>query len=132
MCDYSSYINKLAILPQEIFLFEDSVKENIIFGREYDSKELETLLHRLEIEKFSDRDMAEFSGGERKRVGLSRALLGFHNVLILDEPTSDVDMEMEQKMVKLVDEYITKKNGILIVITHRPEILKICNKTLQL
>ena len=122
----------MAILPQEIFLFEDSVKENIIFGREYDSKELETLLHRLEIEKFSDRDMAELSGGERKRVGLSRALLGFHNVLILDEPTSDVDMEMEQKMVKLVDEYITKKNGILIVITPRPEILKICNKTLQL
>lgn len=129
---HSSYLRKLAILPQEIFLFEDSVKENIVFGREYDNKELETLLHKLEIEKFYDRDMNELSGGERKRVGLSRALLGFHNVLILDEPTSDVDMEMEKKMVKLVDEYITKKNGILIVITHRPEILKICNKTLQL
>ena len=130
--NYSSYLRKLAILPQEIFLFEDSVKENIVFGRNYDNKELETLLHRLEIEKFYGRDMNELSGGEKKRVGICRALLGFQNVLILDEPTSDVDMEMEKKMVKLVGEYVTKKNGILIVITHRPEILKICNKTLQL
>lgn len=129
---YSSYLKKLAILPQEIFLFEGSVEENIIFGREYDNKELEILLHRLEMKKFYNRDINELSGGERKRIGLSRALLDFNNVLILDEPTSDVDMEMEKQMVKLIDEYITKKNGILIVITHRPEILKICNKKLQL
>lgn len=129
---YSSYLKRLSILPQEIFLFEDSVKENIVFGREYENVELDGLMQSLEIEKFSDREINELSGGERKRVGLSRALLGFDNVLILDEPTSDVDMNMEKTMVKLIDEYITKKNGILIVITHRPEILKICNKTLQL
>lgn len=129
---YCSYLKKLSILPQEIFLFEDSVKENIVFGREYENEELNSLMQRLEIEKFGDREINELSGGERKRVGLSRALLGFDNVLILDEPTSDVDMNMEKTMVKLVDEYITKKNGILIVITHRPEILRICNKTLQL
>lgn len=129
---YSYYLKRLAILPQDIFLFEGTIEENIVFGRDYDNKELETLLQRLEIEKFYDRDMNELSGGERKRVGLARALLDFHNVLVLDEPTSDVDMKMEKKIVDLVDEYVKKKNGILIVITHRPEILKICNKTLQL
>lgn len=127
-----SYLEQLSVLPQNIFLYEDSIMENIIFGREKGGEDIEKIRDTLELNSFLDREIAELSGGERKRIGLSRALYDFENVLILDEPTAEVDMKMEQKMICLIDEFAAKKNGILIVVTHQPAILGICNKRLEL
>lgn len=127
-----SYLEHLSVLPQSIFLYEDSVMENIVFGREKDGKNMREIQDTMELDGFLGREISELSGGERKRVGLSRALYNFENVLILDEPTAEVDMQMEQRMIHLIDEFVTKENGILIVVTHQPAILEICNKRLEL
>lgn len=106
--------------------------ENIVFGREKDGKNMREIQDTMELDGFLGREISELSGGERKRVGLSRALYNFENVLILDEPTAEVDMQMEQRMIHLIDEFVAKENGILIVVTHQPAILEICNKRLEL
>lgn len=132
--DYSgaSYLKRLSVLPQNIFLYEDSVMENIVFGREESGGNMQGVRDALELDGFLNREVRELSGGEKKRVGLSRALYGFGNVLVLDEPTAEVDLRMEQRMIRLIDGMVAQKDGILVVITHQPAILKICNKRLEL
>lgn len=129
---HSTYQNRIAILSQDIFLYEDTIINNISFGRDLDSNELNSLIHEFEINNFLDRNINDLSGGERKRVALARVLAGDFDLLILDEPTSDVDEIMENKIISFIDNYLLEKNNMLIVITHRPAILKICNKFLDL
>lgn len=79
-----------------------------------------------------DRKISELSGGEKQRVGLLRALLDDADVLILDEPTTGIDAKMEKEIVAYLGELIAKENKMMIVVTHKPEILSICNKVVEL
>ena len=91
----------------------------------------EDVIETLGIRKFSDRDIRELSGGEKRRVGLARALAGDFDLLVLDEPTAEIDSIMEEKIIQFVDKIITA-DKMLVVITHRPRILDLCTKTIRL
>ena len=127
--DIEAYRSRIAVLPQEIFLYDESVLNNIMFGR--DELELTKILETIEIDRFSDRDVNELSGGEKRRVGLARALAGDFDLLILDEPTAEIDAVMEDKIVKFIDRMMDSEK-LMVVITHRPRILDICTKTLKI
>lgn len=127
----SQYIKRVAIMPQDIFLYDDSVIANILFGRKPDAEQLERLRRRLKISSYEEQEVGQLSGGEKRRIGLARALLGDFDLLILDEPTSDVDPVTEQKIIELIDELITE-DKMLLVITHRPAILDICKRVINL
>lgn len=120
---------RIAVMPQDIFLYDDSVLSNIQFGREEIMRE--DVIETLGIRKFSDRDIRELSGGEKRRVGLARALAGDFDLLVLDEPTAEIDSIMEEKIIQFVDKIITA-DKMLVVITHRPRILDLCTKTIRL
>lgn len=127
--EIEAYRTRIAVLPQDIFLYDESVMNNILFGRE--GMVSQKILETLEIDKFADREVAELSGGEKRRVGLGRALAGDFDLLILDEPTAEIDAVMEEKIVKFVHEIIDSEK-MMIVITHRPRILDICTRTLEI
>lgn len=120
---------RIAVMPQDIFLYDDSVLSNIQFGR--DDIIHKEVIETLGINKFSDRDIRELSGGEKRRVGLARALMGDFDLLILDEPTAEIDSIMEEKIIRFVDKILTA-DKMLIVITHRPRILDLCTKTIKI
>ncbi len=121
--------SQLALVPQDIFLFGGSIRENILYGKpdatEEQMNEAAKKANALEfIEKFPENfdtlvgeRGTQLSGGQRQRIAIARAVLKDPKILILDEATSSLDSESE----RLVQDALEKlmKGRTSIVIAHR-------------
>ena len=73
---------------------------------------------------------ARLSGGERQRIGIARTMIVDPDVLVMDEPTSSLDVLHEKELLKtLADEY---GNKMLILVSHRPSTLTGCTRIIRL
>jgi len=124
----------IGYVPQEPVLFSDTIKNNIVFGRESISESL--IDWAIEVSQFTD-DLKSFpkgldtpigtrgmsiSGGEKQRLALARALVGKPKVLILDDCTSALDSKTEAALWGRLHEVLPEMTAILI--THRPDTLE--------
>lgn len=129
----AEYLTKIAVVPQDIFLFDGTVFENMTLGVNYSDKKLNFIKTLSGITKYSlDMKVTGFSGGERQRLAIARALLRDADIIIMDEPTSALDTTLSEEIVENLNDYLNKNTAILIVVSHRSEIIKICNKTIKL
>jgi len=126
--------SQIAIVTQEIVLFDDTVRNNISYGK------LDCSLSQLEqatkiayaydfISKLPEgfesqvgQGGAKLSGGQRQRVAISRALIKDAPILVLDEATSALDMESEQEVQAAIENLM--KNRTSLVIAHRLSTIK--------
>ncbi len=132
----------MGILPQDAALLAGSVRDNIsMSNKRYDDDQiLEAAMlsgiHDVIIDhpEGYDAEVGEngsfMSGGERQRLCLARAFVGNPSILLLDEPTSHLDMEVEAKIGKNLREYA--KENTVICVTHSPAILQSSDYILML
>ena len=134
--------NQFAIVLQEPLLFSTSIAENIAYARPSASKEEITAAAKaanaheftIRLPKGYETHVGErgmrLSGGERQRISLARAFLKDAPILILDEPTSAVDLDTEAAIVEAMERLMQGRTTFLI--THRPSTLKYCDDILRL
>jgi len=127
----------IGLIPQEPFLFSDTIKENIKFGnkkadRERVNKAAETSGINKEIEEFPnkyDTILGErginLSGGQKQRLTISRALIKDPEILIFDDALSSVDTSTEEKILSNLKKI--KKGKTCIIVSHRISTLRQCD-----
>jgi ABC-type multidrug transport system fused ATPase/permease subunit len=132
----------LALVLQETFLFDGTVRENLAYGRlEASDEQIHAAAQAAYAEEFIldlpdayDTRIGErgvkLSGGQRQRLAIARALLADPAILILDEATSLVDTEAEQKIQAALDNL--RKGRTVFVIAHRLSTVRNANKILVL
>lgn len=142
--DYDLYAFRkyMAIVPQEVEIFNTSVKENISYAKPSISfKKIEAAAKIANAEEFivkmsdgyntlvGERGI-KLSGGQRQRVGIARAVLANPKILIFDEATSNLDSYSE----KLIQDALSKisKNRTVIIIAHRLSTIKKADKIIVL
>src|SRR2546427_8400599 len=134
--------NQFAVVHQETVLFSTTVAENIRFARPNASMdEVVAAATAAKAHDFitslpngydtlvGERGM-KLSGGERQRISLARAFLKNAPILILDEPTSSLDVHAESAILDTIQELM--KNRTTLMIAHRPSTLRNCNMILMI
>ena len=135
-----SWRKKFGYIPQEIYLYDGTVADNIAFGREYDEDRIITVLKQANIyEYLQAKDGLEtvvgeggmqLSGGQKQRLGIARALYDNPEILVLDEATSALDNETEKKIMDEI--YNISKDKTLIIIAHRLSTIEQCDTIIDL
>jgi subfamily B ATP-binding cassette protein MsbA len=124
-----SYRSQLGVVLQDDFLFEGTIRENILFPRpEASAADLDRAVHAAYVHEFSDRFESgldtvigergvKLSGGQRQRIAIARAILADPRILILDEATSNLDTESESFIQQSLSNLM--KGRTTFVIAHR-------------
>ncbi len=138
----NSWFKKISYVPQKLFLINDSIRNNItINNKNISSIDLSNILktvnldnlvqtkNKLNLERIINESNSNLSGGEIQRLGIARALVKNPDLLILDETTSGLQIEMEKKIL------INIKNLFpditIILISHRDKSLEICDEVIK-
>jgi ATP-binding cassette subfamily B protein/ATP-binding cassette subfamily C protein len=135
-----SWRSKIGYIPQDIYLFDGTVGENVGFGSVTDENRIVEVLKMAKIwnlllEKDGINTRVgeggiQLSGGQKQRIGIARALYDNPAVLVLDEATSALDNETEAKIMDEI--YAASKDKTLIVIAHRLTTVERCDRRIVL
>ena len=139
--DYPSeaVLSRIALVDQDVFLFDDTVRENIRHARpEATDQEIEEACRKANCEEFInampkgyDTRIGEngsfLSGGERQRLSIARAILRDSPIILLDEATASLDIENELK-VKRAIQNLLQENKTIVMIAHTLPIIRNANQ----
>ena len=132
----------LGWVPQEAFLFSDSLRENLAMGRPDATEEelwevarvvcLDDLIHRLPqgLDTVVGERGVALSGGERQRTALARALLRRPRLMLLDDALSAVDAQTESRILENLRTFL--EGVTLVLATHRVFVAELCERVLVL
>ena len=135
--------NSLAHVPQNIYLSDLSIRENIAFGLDFHEVDIENVYQAAKNAQLHDFIMqlpeqydtlvgergVRLSGGQRQRIGIARALYKNANIIILDEATSALDSETEEKIMQTI--YESGEQVTMFIIAHRLSTLKLTDLILE-
>lgn len=134
----------IGYVPQTVFLLDDTIRNNIIFGKEDEEIDDEKVWDALEEAQLKEYVMSlpkklntnvgergvKFSGGQRQRIAIARALYYNPSILVLDEATSALDNETEKAVMEAIERL--HGNKTLIIIAHRMSTVSHCDKVYEI
>ena len=134
----------IAHIPQNIFLTDSTIEENIAFGvppNEIDHKEVIKAAKQAQIyndiegwpkkrQTLVGERGIRLSGGQRQRISIARALYKKANVIIFDEATTSLDIKTERSVMNSIEKL--NKDLTLLIIAHRITTLKNCNQIIEI
>ena len=136
--------NKIGYVPQDVYLTDDTIINNIAFGIENNKinpKNINKAIEQAQLESFIDQlpkgkntivgeRGVQISGGQRQRIGIARALYNDPEILLLDEATSALDVETESQFMEAI--LNLKGNKTVLIITHRLSTIENCDKIFKI
>ena len=142
--DLTRWQSEIGYVPQDIYLIDDKIKNNIAFGVQEDLIDPQKLAQALEMAQLKElvESLPEgletqvgergvrLSGGQRQRIGIARALYHDPEVLIFDEATSALDPQTELEITKSIESLTHKKT--IIIVAHRLTTLEHCDLVYRL
>ena len=130
---------RIGIVTQESVLFDDTVMDNIRYGSPWATDgEVHEAAKRAYAHQFITSKLAHgyqtrvgtggnrLSGGQRQRIALARAILRDPEILILDEATSQIDVESERLIHQVLEKFVCGRT--VVMITHRPSTLALADR----
>lgn len=139
MENYTQWLTKIGYIPQSIFMMDDTIRANVVFGLHPDEQDDARVWKALEEAQLADfvRSLprgldttigergVRLSGGQRQRIGIARALYPDPELLIFDEATSALDNETEAAIIESIHSLHGKKT--LVIIAHRLQTIEGCD-----
>ena len=134
--------NHIAFISQDVFLFDDTIEENIKDGfASASNEEIIAAVQSAQVDGFAEdfplglqtrvgANGSNLSGGQKQRVAIARGLLKRASIYIFDEATSALDVENEREIMTALLQ--TLKNETVIFVTHRPALFEYVDKVLML
>ena len=137
--NYKDLRKIISHVPQQIFLTDDTILNNIAFGvskEKINIKNYNSAVKNAQIENFINslnqkenssigEDGIKLSGGQRQRLGIARSLYSNPEIIVFDEATSALDMETESNLMEAIEALSPSKT--IIIITHRLSTVKNCD-----
>ena len=113
----------IGMVMQAAYLFPGTVAENVAYGplqrgQTLAAEQIATLLQRVGLPGYQERDVSNLSGGEAQRVSIARTLANDPEILLLDEPTSALDEDSARKVEDLVLDIIRERRMTCVIVTH--------------
>ena len=138
--DFFDYWSLISYVPQEPFLINESLIQNVRLGLDMDEEQENNIKIILRVFKFSNKLIDEnlkigengnkLSGGQKQRLSIARALYRRPEILFLDESTSAMDISTQADIMELIFEKM--KNKTIIMISHRNETLRYFKKIISI
>ena len=138
--EYRSFTSIIGYVPQETFLMDDSIINNIVLEKKQNINQdkINNICKKLDLYDFIislpenfrysvGENAIRFSGGQKQRLGIARALYRDSEILIFDEPTSGLDQDNENIFMELIREL--SKDVTIIIISHSMALKNVFDKT---
>ncbi len=125
--NYAYLTQNISYVPQDVFMLDGNITDNIRFGTDIESTEIKNLIKLVGLENLLESMKNKeqtvigeagqrVSGGENQRLSIARALAKNREILILDEPTKSLDRKNSEKIINLINQI--KKNKTIICVSH--------------
>lgn len=133
------YRKNVSIVSQDSYLFNDTVKNNICLYKSIKKEKFNQILKDCNLYEFYEKLSESYkigengcllSGGQRQKIFIARALATYNNLIILDEATSNIDIDTEIQINELISTKLIDKT--MIVISHKPSVLRYMDKIIVL
>lgn len=141
--DIEAWHKNIGYVPQEIFLIDDTIKNNILFGlddSEIDKVKLWKVIKLSQLDDFisSEKDLElnigergmKISGGQKQRIGIARVLYQDPDIIVFDESTSSLDEENEKRIFNTIQSLAVEKT--IIVISHNQGAVNFCQNKIKI